>query len=299
MVGAREEAKKLGLAVAGFEETLDADEAWKVWRRQSELRLDDIANSTRSDADKLEAMIRAFQADMKTFVDSAHPELTASAVRVMESLSVFRRKRNELLHDVLYPTRATVEYLYQRPFNQPEFSTVRLIIGKALGEQGETKDVGEEAEAPLSQVTLNFAASTYHGSRPAGVGMFRDAQGAIQVSRFLPVRTGAQQKAVFSAAAYYQYMAQQGVLTFNEEQTTPLLGIPLPQNANVLLDTKGSIVLFQGKLTIPLGDSGVSFPIAVSWANRAELIKADYTKVQFGLTFDLKKLLTGLAARPE
>lgn len=210
---------------------------------------------------------------------------------------MFRQKRNELLNDVLYPTRATLEYLYQRPFNQPEFSTMRLIVGKALGEQGETKGAGDKAEAPLSQFTANFAASMYHGNRPAGVGVFRDAQGAIQLSRFLPVKTGAQQKAVGSVAAYYQYMAQKGILQFNEDQTTPLVGVPLPQNANVLLDTKGSIFVVQGKLTIPLGDSGVNFPIAVSWANRAELIKADYTKLQFGLTFDLQKLLTGLGAR--
>jgi hypothetical protein len=87
------------------------------------------------------------------------------------------------------------------------------------------------------------------------------------------------------------------VLNFDEDQAIPFVGIPLPQSANLLLDTKGSIFVAQAKLTIPLGDSGVNFPVAVSWANRAELIKADYTKLQFGLTFDLKQLLTGLAAR--
>ena len=296
MAQAREEAQNLGLSLTRFEETLDSDEAWRAWRRQSEARLDAIAQSNRSDAEKLEEMTRAFQADVRTFLDSAQPALTASAGRVMENLSTFRAKRNELLHEVLYPTRATLEYLYQRPLNQPEFSTVRFIIGKAFGEQGETRDAGAEGEAPLSQFTFNFAGSVYHNP-PPGVGAFRDAQAAIQLSRFLPVQTGAHQKAVFSVAGYYQYLAQKGVLNFDEDQAIPFVGIPLPQSANLLLDTKGSIFVAQAKLTIPLGDSGVNFPVAVSWANRAELIKADYTKLQFGLTFDLKQLLTGLAAR--
>jgi hypothetical protein len=295
MKGVRSQAEALAKAGNQYIQSLNANEAWKTWRGESTRRLDTIAASSRSETDKLAAMTSAFKEDLAVFVDSADDAVAGSALRVMETLGEFRKVRNELLHDVLYPTAATVEYLYQEPLNQPAYSTVRFIVGKPFGQQPETAGAGANAEAPISQFTANFAASIYH-SAPADTGSFRDVQAAIQLDRTLPIRPGSS-KVVASIAGYYQYMAQKGILTFNNEEATPLVGIPLPQAAKILLDTKGSIFVTQAKVTFPLGDSGVNFPIAVSWANRSELIKASYTKLQFGFTFDVDKLMEALEAK--
>lgn len=292
MTGVHEQANALNAGLNRYIERLREDPAWKTWMALSQAELDAIALDASLSADeKVARMAQQYIQDLRAFVDKAEDELLSSAVRVAELNAAFRKKRNELLHDALYPTAATLEYLYERPANQPDYSTVRLIIGKPIGEQTETQGSGDEQEAPASQFTFNLGASLYH-MPPAGVGNFRDVQAAIQLDRVLPLRGGGERKAIASVAGYYQYLAQKGVLQFGANELTPLVGIPLPQPANVLLDTAGSIFVAQAKLTIPIGDSGVNFPIAVSWANRTELIKANVTKLNFGFTFDLNKLMT-------
>jgi hypothetical protein len=52
-----------------------------------------------------------------------------------------------------------------------------------------------------------------------------------------------------------------------------------------------STYVVQGKLTIPVMD-GIALPLSASWANRSDLIKESYVKGNFGLTFDVAKLLS-------
>jgi hypothetical protein len=52
-----------------------------------------------------------------------------------------------------------------------------------------------------------------------------------------------------------------------------------------------STYVMQGKLTIPVME-GISLPLSASWANRSDLIKESYVKGNFGLTFDVAKLLS-------
>jgi hypothetical protein len=292
----RSQADTLGAASNTYIESLRGSESWKLWKAASTAKLDEIAKSNLEEDEKVTRMTRVFQEDLAVYVETADENVSSAALNLIESTAAFRQERNKQLHEVLYPVAATVEYLYQKPANQPDYSTMRLIIGKPFGQQRETKDAAEEPEAPLSQFTANFAASLYHGP-PADAGSFRDVQAAVQLDRFMPIRTGGGQKAVLSIAGYYQYLAQRGVLQLDGNEITPLVGIPLPQGANVLLDTTGSVFVAQAKLTLPLGDSGVNFPIAVSWANRSEFIKARVTKLNFGFTFDLHKLIKGVEAR--
>jgi hypothetical protein len=292
MTGVHEQANALNVGLNAYIEGLHEDNDWKTWKALSQAELDAIAaDASLSEDEKVARMAQQYRQDLRAYVDNAEGELLSRSVRVAELNAAFRRKRNELLHDALYPTAATLEYLYERPANQPEYSTLRLIIGKPIGEQEETQGAGDEQEAPASQFTFNLGASMYQ-TPPPGVGSLRDVQAAVQLDRVLPLHGGGERKAIASVAGYYQYLAQKGVLQFGANELTPLVGIPLPQPANVLLDTVGSIFVTQAKLTIPIGDSGVSFPIAVSWANRTELIKANVTKLNFGFTFDLKKLMT-------
>ena len=37
---------------------------------------------------------------------------------------------------------------------------------------------------------------------------------------------------------------------------------------------------------------GIALPLSASWANRSDLIKESYVKGNFGLTFDVAKLLS-------
>ncbi|MCP5114675.1 MAG: hypothetical protein GY953_27925, partial [bacterium] len=77
-----------------------------------------------------------------------------------------------------------------------------------------------------------------------------------------------------------------------QDTQVPGLSIPLPGAAAEVLDTKGSIWIAQAKLSFPIGKSGVSIPLSVSWANRTELIKANEVRGQFGFTFNLDQILS-------
>jgi hypothetical protein len=57
---------------------------------------------------------------------------------------------------------------------------------------------------------------------------------------------------------------------------------------------QNSIIKGQAKLTIPLGNTGVQFPISVTVANRTELIKEKEVRGNFGFTFDFSKLVGAL-----
>jgi len=61
---------------------------------------------------------------------------------------------------------------------------------------------------------------------------------------------------------------------------------------------KGDILVGQAKLTFPLGKgSGVRVPIALTVANRTELIKEREVKANFGFTFDLDAVLGAALGR--
>ena len=54
--------------------------------------------------------------------------------------------------------------------------------------------------------------------------------------------------------------------------------------------SKGDIALGQLKLTIPIASWGIKLPLAVTFANRTELIKESVVRANFGVTFDLDPL---------
>lgn len=91
-------------------------------------------------------------------------------------------------------------------------------------------------------------------------------------------------------------MLDNGVIEFNDTAATPLVGIPLVRAAKEVLDTKGHIAIGQAKLTIPLGSSGLSIPVALSCSNDTELIRkpGSVWRGQVGLSLDLDSLSKAL-----
>ena len=67
----------------------------------------------------------------------------------------------------------------------------------------------------------------------------------------------------------------------------------------ILKGTKGNVGIAQAKLTIPFKDSGVSFPMAITWSNRTELLHIPGNDVRghFGLLFDMDKLMTAFRGK--
>ena len=94
-------------------------------------------------------------------------------------------------------------------------------------------------------------------------------------------------------------MFQNALIQFTSDAFTPGPSrIPLPGAALEVLKTKGSIGLGQLRFEIPLGkDSGLTLPVALSYANRTELINDPQKKFwqgHIGLHYDLSNLANAL-----
>jgi hypothetical protein len=117
----------------------------------------------------------------------------------------------------------------------------------------------------------------------------RDVQAGLQFDRQLgPERW--ENRPTLALTGYYQYMKENAILQFDQQSQTPIVPIPLPRPAAEVLNTKGGIGIMQAKVDIPVGKSGVTFPLSISWSNRTELIKEKAVRGQFGISFNLDKL---------
>jgi hypothetical protein len=66
---------------------------------------------------------------------------------------------------------------------------------------------------------------------------------------------------------------------------------------NVLFPgTTGAVAVGQLKVIVPMAGSPVRVPIALTVANRSELVKEKFVRGQVGLTFDVDSLLAGARA---
>jgi hypothetical protein len=190
------------------------------------------------------------------------------------SLSTYLGHRDAQLADFINPITYSIEYDDDRPTNQPSQSTAKFIVS---------------ARPAGFQLTGNFSIQWYDHLLQSSVNRIRDAQGAVQFDK--QFAKDAALSPVLSAGYYYQYMAGNSLLTLPSTALAPGTSIPLPGNASELLNTKGSIHLGQAKITFKT-KNGISFPLALTFSNRTDLIKATDVRGNFGITFDLNSLFS-------
>ncbi len=230
----------------------------------------------------------------KTCLLVLYDKIPASNIGVLLDLEKARGDYNKAmanaLRNLLFKPQLTLEYTHDQPAAQPNQSTVRMIVDTKFWGRKSGPTANGMADDPQGSLTLNVAFSFYE-TIPQGVkaGKFRDAQAALQLDRKIG-NVSWQNRPVISLAGYYQYQKEKSILQFDNKSQTPIVPIPLPQPASALLDTKGGIGIVQGKITIPV-TGVISIPLAVSWSNRTELLKASEVRGQFGISIDLDKIL--------
>ena len=237
----------------------------------------------------------AFEAELERQLEvlvgrmaAADPEFWNKVVGVRRTSEEFFAVRNEVLK-AIQSHQASLEYVANKPVDQPELSTVRFIYSH------------QPSARNAVLVTANVAARWYtrdldvvddSGAPVPDQGRFRDIQVAGQIDRRLGPGLG---DSVFTLGAYYQWMADDALLKF-EGDTAPGSGIELTNTAIKVLDTKGSIGVIQAKLTVPIRGA-MKVPLSVTWANKKELVteleKKSVFKAQVGFTLDFDGLLKG------
>ncbi len=206
------------------------------------------------------------------------PEFDKTVKEVLETQSKFISARDTLTAEALTRMSFSAEYVNSRPLNQPTQSTLRLVVA------------GSPMKNENVMLTAN-AGFNWYNSVPTDVQVkqFRDFQAALQLDR----RAGAVSEnidAAFSLAGYFQYMADAALIQIPQGNIAPGSGIILPGEAAVLLAPKGNIWIAEAKLTISIKGTPLKIPVAITWANRTELIKASEVRGNIGLTLDFDSL---------
>jgi hypothetical protein len=212
--------------------------------------------------------------DLADLAQKADPGFKASSDLVISKMSSYFVSRDKLLADYVNKVTFSVSYDDTLPANQPNQSSVKFILS---------------ARPKVAQITGNGTIEWYDQILKSNVSRLRDAQLALECDHTFG-KTDAQVNPSLSAGYYFQYMVDNALLTLPSTALAPGTSIPLPGNASELLNTKGTIHLGQVKVTFKVRNSGISIPLALTFSNRTDLIKATDVRGNFGLTYNLDSL---------
>jgi hypothetical protein len=221
------------------------------------------------------------------------PEFQALLAGMIPAQTAYIKAQNTLLAEKLYRKALTLDYVHQRPSDQPWLDQARLVFSTPLGSQPESAGESLTSAVPPGSFTLN-AGATFYRSIPqnAASGRVRDAELSAALD-WSPAGWG-DVRPTYTVAYYFQYMIENAVVQFNGDAATPgEAAVQLPGSAVEVLKTKGPIHIAQLGLNIPAGNTGISFPVAVSWSNRTELITGkSFWQGHVGVSYDLGRLKT-------
>jgi hypothetical protein len=215
-----------------------------------------------------------FHARLQALTDAllaADPSFPQKVITASRAFSNYFLVRDELIMKAQVH-KASIDYTNQSPLKQPGTSNLRFIYSH------------QPTEAPLL-FTLNAAVTAYN-KKPGTGSQLRDVQLAAQLDRRLGEVPNLGH-AVFTLAAYYQWMKEDAVLDLEKSLVSSIPGLELADDAVTVLGTKGHIGMVQGKISLRVNDV-VSVPLSVTWSNRRELIPEKNTvRGQLGLALDL------------
>jgi len=238
------------------------------WRKEYAQKLQ------QADPDDFNRILLDALTKLAALAKQADASFQTDAEDLTSKMSTYFGNRDALLSDYINKVTFSVEYNNDRPANQPTQSTAKFIFS---------------AQPQGFQFTANASLQWYDQILQSKASRIRDAQLAMQFDRKFGSSTSEISPTV-SAGYYFQYMVDDGLLTLPSSQLAPGTSIPLPGNASELLNTKGAIHLGQVKVTFSVRNTGISFPIALTFSNRTDLIKATDVRGNFGITYDLDSL---------
>ena len=247
-------------------------------------RAKDAAMNAYDALDKDKADASAVSDLLATFVTSVRL-LTAALPEWQQLLDAYGAARllldgrhKQLYRDISRSPSLTLEYALSRP---PAITTTTAEPNPAGGVVApDLSSMSAIYVASLleSDYTVTASASFFNQTQIGMKGSFRDFQVAgkwdIPVGR-MPTFMA---KGTLTLSGLYEHLHQRP------------LGIDLVIN-NQIINRPGDIGVFQAKYSIPVGDSGVQVPIAITAATRTELIKETSVRGNIGITLDLDKLM--------
>ncbi len=247
-----------------------AGPVYDPWTERTVARLQEAA-TPQAFYDELETALTTLVAELQ----QADPQFASNIGALRRAYATYFNVRDGLLQRA-QSNKASLEFTSRRPGDQPNSSNLRLIYSH------------QPTRMP-SVVTVNASLSWYNNQLEGTSSRLRDLQVAGQLDRRLG-NVGSFGPATLTLAGYVQWMKDDAVILIGEGTAAPGTTIELPGPAARLLNTKGTVGVFQARISVAMTPA-VRIPISVTWANRNELIKERDVRGQIGLTFDVDQLL--------
>lgn len=239
------------------------------------------ANATKTDSD-VDVVLQQLVEKTATIIQNSAPD-TAAFQAYASAEHAYRGARDTALAAVLNKWTASFEYDFNRLASQPGQSDFKAVYSYRSDASGDR----------ILQVTANAGATIYNSLEGSSTSRIRSAQAAMQLD-YTATSTASKVQAAVSGGYYFQYMIANGLLTLPTTQLAPGTAIALPNNASELLNTTGAIHIGQGKVTLSVKGTNVSIPLALTFSNRTDLIKATKVGGNFGITYDFNSLFAAL-----
>lgn len=229
------------------------------------------------DAEQKVAQILTDAVQAKVYGSLADFHLTTAEVQELSNFLDQYKKNTEAYVNADKTFNASLKALAKQPsltlayFNERGSGTPNYSVGKLMFEK---KPEG------FMQIDANVSASFYgNPDRSKNEQTFRDAAAAL----------GLEQKLGRSPFLLDDSNQAQITMTFSGRYQR------LQENRHIA-GKKADIGVASVKLEIPVA-AGVSLPLSITYANATELIKEDHVRGNFGLSFDLDKLRSLVAAK--
>lgn len=132
-----------------------------------------------------------------------------------------------------------------------------------------------------TDLTVNGSVSTYTSTPIGAAQAMKSINLVAQLER--PLGNG-MPAPILTVAVRYSYLPNDTVSSTGGE----LVGVGTA--------LQGHVASFQGKITIPIKDSGAKVPISVTAANRTELIQEKNVRGSIGITFDMDTFMSALTS---
>jgi len=273
------EALELAGSFSGLNEEVEANPNFQQWATVTE---GDIAalSPTPTEPEIRALLKRSAELFGKLLLNA--PEAQNRVNQVTSRMTGYLSAENDILNTIRTSSLLTVEYNYSRQLTTNNQNVAATVPSQQLPTLSNINIVYEKgfqgANAP--ELTFNAGVTLFNStsSTPPKYGTVRDYRFSAQLD--VPLKEIAN--------------IGKPVLSFSGE-FLGLLEQPLGQKVmlnGVTVDRRGNMGIFQGKLSIPVKDSGVKIPVSFTYASRTELIKEKDVRGNIGITFDLDTLFS-------
>ena len=205
---------------------------------------------------------------------AVNPDLQRHANGIVAEIRSYRRTRDAVFQAIGKSSVLTFEYAFNR-LNLPEAARTALPAGTTLPDLSTARVIFASALGGIGEATVNGSVTLFNTTFARMEGALRDVQVGGSLEFKLPEIEGVG-RLVLTFAGLGAFLKQQPY------------GVPV--RIQDIETTDGAIGVFQTRLSMPAGASGVSIPLSLTVANRSEFNTEGEVRGAVGLTFDFDTL---------